>query len=125
MPDNERGNEKEFITHLKNSKKIFHMYDNIKWHGCQELMSIITHDFLKKLVDEYDLFGLIKYVDNESDNRTIDRVFAIMCYSNSLNLIMNPSIFGDIRERSNANYSFEKYLEDKRDDCLDSIIKIE
>ena len=44
-------------------------------------MSIITHDFLTKINQQFNFTNLIKYIKNRKDRMDIERIFSICCYS--------------------------------------------
>ena len=99
--------ELSVIRTLKNYKTLEGMYiHKHSWLGCFGVMSCITHDFLCKIVDEYDMFRLLDMIDSRDKRKCLERVFAVMCYS----LADVSSILGDIHLYTKFNYyTFHQY----------------
>lgn len=69
------------INNLKNKDLLLKTLQHQKWFGCFGVMSIITHDFLTKINQQFNFTNLIKYIKNREDRMDIERIFAICCYS--------------------------------------------
>jgi hypothetical protein len=55
----------------------------------------------------------------------LERIFALICIHENKDLSINPSIFGIIHEYTRFGYSYEDYLEDKKNNNLNKdIIKV-
>lgn len=63
------------------------------WNGCFGVMSVIDHDFLKKIQSIFVLLPLIKTRPLRS---CMERVFAVMCRHHYPELMKGWSIMGDI-----------------------------
>lgn len=99
--------ELSIIRTLKNYETLEALYVNKDyWLGCFGVMSCITHDFLCKMVDEYDMFRLLDRIDSRDKRKCLERIFAAMCYS----LANVSTIFGDIHTYTKCNYYlFDQY----------------
>jgi hypothetical protein len=98
--------ELPIIRTLKNYETLEALYVNRDyWLGCFGVMSCITHDFLCKMVDEYDMFRLLDTIDSRDKRMRLERVFALMCYS----LTDGSSLFGDIHNFQDWGAGFESY----------------
>ena len=91
-------------------KKFYYEKDN--WYGCYGLQSIIDYNFLNSIVEKYDLFILLKYVNNRSIRMNLERIFSVLCTYEYTNLKNNPSIYGIIHHYIHWGYTFENYLID-------------
>ena len=92
---NEPEAELTIIRTLKNYETLEALYvSRDYWRGCFGVMSCITHDFLCKMVDEYDMFRLLDTIDSRDKRKCLERVFAVMCYS----LADVSILFGDIHD---------------------------
>lgn len=105
-------------------KKMYYEKDN--WYGCYGLQSIINYNFLSDLVNKYNLFILLKFVNNRSIRMNLERIFSVLCTNEYENLKDNPSIYGIIHHYIHWGYTFENYLKDKEDDKLNNydLIKV-
>jgi len=104
--------EKILISKLKNSDELLDLYNRPNdWKGCFGAMSFITYDFLKQIVEKYDLFNLIHHIETRTQRCCFERVFAIICCNENKDLNSNISIFGNYRQLLNSNVEetrFEK-----------------
>lgn len=92
-------------------KKFYYEKDN--WYGCYGLQSIIDYNFLSTIVEKYDLFILLKSVNNRSIRMNLERIFSVLCTYEYNNLKDNPSIYGIIHHYIHWGYTFESYLIDR------------
>lgn len=118
-------NEEEKLSKLTN------LYlQREKWLGCFGVMSVITYDFLDKLVKEYHIFNLLNVIRTRKDRCSFERIFSILCYVNNDYFIQHtcPSIFGEIVSYSMLgtpfHYNYDTYLNDKKTFDMSKIIKI-
>lgn len=94
--------------------------DKQSWKGCWGVMSIIEHDFLKKIFEKYEMTRLLDGVQNREDRMAMERVFAIICIEEKPDIMIgaddNHSIFGHCDKRKNNRYSdtytYDEYVED-------------
>jgi hypothetical protein len=108
-------NEKEELALLNifnnlELKKFYYKKDN--WYGCYGLQSIIDYNFLNSIVEKYNLFILLKYVNSRSIRMNLERIFSVLCTYEYNNLKDNPSIYGIIHHYIHWGYTFESYLID-------------
>ena len=93
-------------------KKFYYEKDN--WYGCYGLQSIIDYNFLNNIVEKYDLFILLKYVNNRSIRMNLERIFSVLCTYEYNNLKENSSLYGIIHHYIHWGYTFDSYLNDKK-----------
>jgi len=94
---------------LKNHEVLEALYGEKQyWLGCFGVMSCISHAFVSKLVDEYDIFRLLNTIDSRDKRMCLERIFAVMCYS----LNDTPSMFGDIHDFVRWGVTIEEYKND-------------
>ena len=116
--------EAEFINLLDNNQKILEFHHNKHlWKGCFGVMSIIDHDFLKIIVEKYNIFILFNHLKCRDDRSCLERIFAVLCSYEDKTLIKNSSMFGNIHMFINVGYSYENYITDKNNMKRD-IIKV-
>ena len=78
-------------------------------------MSVIQHDFLKNIVDKYNLFNLLNYVTIRYDRCCFERIFAVVC-----NMEYKPThLIGNVDEMYQfLKYDYDQYIIDKNTDLL-------
>lgn len=115
--------EKTIIKTMKNSNDLMEVYDNkSRWLGCFGCMAIISHEFLDRINEKYEIFDLLNYIKTRRDRMCLERVFACICYSMNDKL---PSLFGDIHKYFPIGYTFEDYKRiSKLQYCSKDIIKV-
>ena len=87
-------------------------YEKDNWYGCYGLQSIIDYNFLNSIVEKYDLFILLKYINSRSIRMNLERIFSVLCTYEYDNLKENPSLYGIIHHYIHWGYTFESYLMD-------------
>lgn len=111
--DNE-VNEKELLVNLNKSDDLIKFYDDKKlWRGCFGVMSVIEHNFLKKMVEEHNFFNLLDVVKTRTDRQSLERIFALLCCKTKNTLIKNPSIFGDLKRYGFYGMKYGKYIRER------------
>jgi len=104
-------NTKILISKLNNKDRLLDIYlNNGNWLGCFGVMSVIKHDFLKQIVDKYSLFNLIDYILCRNNRCSLERIFAVVCYSE---LSKNESYYGSIFNYINWGYTYNQYTNNK------------
>jgi hypothetical protein len=89
------------INLLKNNEKITHLHnDKSSWKGCFGAMTVIKHDFLLRLEDQYNFTNLINHITCRYDRMSWERVFAVLF---ALENTDKPSIFGNIHTFGNVD----------------------
>lgn len=82
------------INYLKLSKELLELYNNPnRWTGCFGMMSVIDYNFLKLIVEKYNLFILLDHIKCRRERCYMERIFAILCYNENSNMSF---IFGEI-----------------------------
>jgi hypothetical protein len=136
--DDDFMKEMVFIGQLKNKDSVdnFNLseltnlyFQREKWVGCFGVMSVITYDFLKILVEEYNIFNLLSLIKTRKDRCSLERIFSILCYVNNNYFTDNSiSIFGEIVDYKFLGmpfyYEYSSYLLDKKSFDLSKISKI-
>ena len=75
--------EINMIKYLNNNKELLNFYSKKRlWKGCYGGMCIITHDYLKKINDKYDLSKLLPYITNRYRRKSFERVIACILQKN-------------------------------------------
>jgi hypothetical protein len=115
--------EKELIGYMDNSKELLDFYDDKdKWQMTFGVMSMIQYPFLDKIQKKYNFFKLLDVIKNRTDRMCLERIFGLICHKEYSRLIERSSFFGF---PSNWGYTFERYLEDIRDNVnADPVIKV-
>lgn len=83
---------------------------NNTWNGCFGVQSYINHTFLSRLVDKYDMFKLLKYVNCRADRCCLERIFGIL-FSLETKFKLS-SLFGNIHSYQSFDYDYDNYTED-------------
>ena len=118
--------ESLLINNISNGdmlKKYYHNRDLI--HGCFGVQSVINYKFLHMIEEKYSLFNLLNIIDTRNERMNLERIFALICIHENNILSKEPSIFGVIHEYTRFGYSYEDYIEDKKNNNLSKeIIKV-
>jgi|SaaInlStandDraft_5_1057022.scaffolds.fasta_scaffold05953_2 hypothetical protein len=129
--DHKCNNLKDENTMMKilDNPKIIEKYDEKKWNGCFGVQTLISYRFVEKLKNTYNIFSLLNYIDNRSKRMNFERVFAVLCSLLKNDLYENYekySIYGDIHDYIEWEYSYKKYLQDNMNDGLNNykLIKV-
>jgi len=103
------------------------------WKGCYGAQSVISHAFLNKLIQKYNLLKLLDYITNREQRMSFERIFGLLCSYEKNELYENISIFGDIhdytynltRTQKKYDYYYHEYLHDKENNLGDfPIVKV-
>jgi len=100
----------------------FHRCMRNEWLGCFGVMSIISHSFLKDLVDKYHMFYWLSMVFSRNERYVMERVFAVLCCIEDRGAM--KSLLGDIYEMPRTfHFLWEDYQkgEWKNDKTLNSL----
>lgn len=76
--------------------KLLSFYNTKKWQGCFGAMTIITHDFLKKVNEKYALYKLLPIIINRTYRCSFERIIA--CILLQFDSSVSISKFGDIHQ---------------------------
>lgn len=118
--------EKRLIRCLNNANEVLEMYEKSKmWRGCFGVQSIISLEFLERLVEKYNLFVLLGKINGRNERYHIERIFGVLCYTELYamaqekkgllclsELQLMPSLYGDIFKWG-WGYLYEYYLDEK------------
>ena len=116
--------ETSFINILNNNSELLQIHSNKHlWKGCFGVMSIIDYEFLKLIVDKYNIFVLFNNLKCRDDRSCLERVFAVLCACEDKTLINNISMFGNIHRYINFGYTYNNYISDKNN-IMHDIIKV-
>ena len=119
----DKKSEKNLLNNLDNINDIIKLYDNInQTNGCFGVQSVITYNFLNIIVNKYKLFNLLNNIYNRDERMNFERIFALLCINECNELIINPSILGDIHNYIRFGYTYDDYLLDKLENL--EIIKV-
>lgn len=129
----------KFLWHIENKKydnvgletellhKIGGPYANLyadktKWKGCFGLMSVIDHDFLKKI--SY-MFALMDHINSRTHRSCMERIFAVMCFHHYPELMDDISIMGDIHQYSLPwGYDYQSFIANENNQELPKLVKV-
>lgn len=100
------------MMNILNNDLIIQKYDEKKWHGCFGVQTIINYDFIEKIQKEYNIFSLMKYIDNRSKRMNFERIFSVLCTLMKNELYEEKSIYGDIHEYIEWGYTYNNYIKD-------------
>lgn len=99
---------------MKNAKMPEHIVSiytqKHRWYGCFGVQSIITRDFLSILIDKYNLWAFIPFINNRSDRMCMERIFSVLCACETDSVYTVPSFFGIISEDLPWGLPFNYYL---------------
>jgi hypothetical protein len=90
---------------------LFNFYNNKNlWKGCFGGMSFISHNYLEKINNKYDISLLLKKVRTRFNRQSFERVIAVLLeYEYGLNHEhRKESMFGDIHDYCNWDVRFEE-----------------
>lgn len=85
--------QRSLIQALDNNKAIRELYPKKqKWKGCFGAMTVITHEYLIKINNKYNLFKLVNKIKNRHNRMSFERIIACVLQSE----IPGKSLFGNI-----------------------------
>lgn len=109
------------INHYHNDELIYLYNHNNLWNGCFGGMSIITHDYLSKINEEFDISLLLNHIHNRKERTLFERIIAcILKFNHPYN---NESLLGDIIYSSTLNLTYDNYSRGEYPNDL-AIIKV-
>ena len=89
---------------LFNDEKLLNFYkDKNLWKGCFGAMTIITHEYLKHVNNEYDISKLINYVLTRYNRSSFERVLACLLQIKK----KKKSLLGNIHAYCKVGLSFD------------------
>jgi hypothetical protein len=112
--------EKKLIYKLNYKKELLHFYDEQRWYGCYGLQSVITHSFVKRIFEKYNLMNLVKFIKSRPQRMNLERVFSVVCTYELNKLYDEPSFLSTIHHYLHWGYLFETYMEEKQTNKLDN-----
>jgi hypothetical protein len=118
--------EKKLIHKLNYKKELLHFYDEQRWYGCYGLQSVITHSFVKRIFEKYNLMNLVKFIKSRPQRMNLERVFSVVCTYELNKLYEEPSFLSTIHHYLHWGYLFETYMAEKQTNKLDNypLIKV-
>jgi hypothetical protein len=95
------------------SDELLFIGSNNKWNGCFGVQSYINHEFLRKIVNKYNLLTLLDKVKSRPDRCCLERIFGLIFNIESPMAKKYRSLFGNIHSYNKAfDYTFDKYKYD-------------
>jgi hypothetical protein len=92
------------MIQLFNDEKLLNFYKNKNlWKGCFGAMTIITHEYLKHVNNEYDISKLINYVLTRYNRSSFERVLACLL---QITYKKKKSLLGNIHTYCRVGLSF-------------------
>ena len=104
--------EKQLIIDFYNNKQ--------EWYGCFGVQSIISLSFIEKLQQKYNFLSLVNIINNRNLRMQIERLFAVLCTIEQLDLKNSPSMFGIIHDYIPWKYSYKNYKKNKNSKFIQS-----
>jgi hypothetical protein len=97
-----------------------------EWFGCFGVQSYINHDFLCRLQKKYNFINMVNAVNNRKDRCCLERIFGVLFFYESKNILGIKSLFGDIRKYQRWGYCYDEYSKDlyKNKKLPKSVVKI-
>ena len=80
-----------------------------KWHGCFGVQSIISHNFLSKIQQKYNIFILLKHVKTRTDRCALERIMGAIFYREFSGLYKVHSLLGNIWKYEKWGYTYDEY----------------
>ena len=97
----------KILSHLNYSDELIPFFENKQnWKGCWGAMSVIDYDFLKIIVEKYNMIELLNYITDRTQRINFERIFAIICIHHNPSLLTEDSVFGD--HSNNPNDKIQK-----------------
>lgn len=103
------SDEIRLLKTMNNSKELLSLHSKKnKWVGCFGGMSIISHDYLKKINDRYDISKLLPHIKTRYNRKSFERVIGCLLQIN----FVRESLLGDICRYCDMRMRFHhiKYL---------------
>lgn len=121
-PDTENiENTRKIVKNLKNyislenklnkNELVMGLYSD-KWYGCFGVQSYINLNFLERIEIKYGITNLIKAVKCRADRCCLERIFGCIFFTESMGLLKQKSLFGNIMRYQKWGYSYDEYLND-------------
>ena len=112
------------LISLSDKKELLkNFYDNGNWVGCFGIMSVISYNFLDKVVKSYNFINMIMGVTEREERCAMERIFALCCFLEYPNLYNSPSFFGNIHSYIKWGLTFEEYIKNNEQFIHYPIIK--
>jgi hypothetical protein len=104
----------QLLMYLNHSKELidFLVYHKDIWCGCYGTQSVISHDFLRHIVEKYNFLNLLGGVRDRITRCSLERVFAVVCIYERRE-IFRRSLLGNIMTYIEWDYKYAQYIEDK------------
>jgi len=114
----------DFLDNNQSLKEFY--YNKEKWFGCFGVQSIIEYTFLEKIVNKYNIFKLLDYIQTRELRMNFERIFGLICFYEYDELIHNISLYGIIHHYIHWGYLYTSYIDDKKNNKKDDldIIKV-
>jgi hypothetical protein len=115
----DQNEEIHLIEKINHSDHILKYYDNLEEvHGCFGIQSVITYNFIEKIEKKYNIFNLLNNINTRKLRMDFERVFALICINECNKLKSEPSILGLIHNYIRFGYSYDDYINDKKNNNL-------
>lgn len=118
--NNDDITEYSLINKLNNKEELIKLYkEKNKWKGCYECMMIIKYDFMKKIINKYNLLELVNHIEEKSYNKSLEKIIGVICQNEKDDYFYkNNSIFTSIHNynktfKIKSDYSYDEYEIDK------------
>ena len=102
--------ETKLIKSLKDNKELYNFYNNKNlWKGCFGCMTIITHNYIKKIDDRHELKRLINGIQSRYNRMSFERVLSCLLHFNNKNSKLKRSLLGNIYKYTEWGKDYNHY----------------
>ena len=127
--DSELSNIIRISKALKNNSKIIKEVKNWNkktWLSCFGGQSLISHNFLVKLNNKYNLTNLVNVINTRSDRCALERIIGILFYIETKKTDNCFGYINEINEKSRlCDYTYSEYIESfYKGNILSPIVKV-
>ena len=116
----------DLLNNNNDIKKHISEWYKHEWRSCFGVMSLINYNFLKNIIDKYNLTILLDIVINRHDRCALERIMGVIFY---LETGKNNDIFGCINENNKksklCDYTYDEYIQlFRKNNILSSVVKV-
>lgn len=101
------------IRTLSHAEDLLKTYNEFNWSGCFGVQTVMTLDYLTRIEEKYNLFSLLQIVKGRRLRMGIERLMAIIAFTENQVTQENCSFFGDIHQYIDNSYSYSQFIKDR------------
>ena len=117
---NSVSEEKAMIYKLDNCNELIDVYDNKdRWRGCFGGMCVITHAYLTRIYERYNMSVLLDCIRSRVDRMVFERVIGTLLHSGRTDPAFSK--YGYIHDYNHHRYkySYANYVDDKQNNRIE------